>query len=75
MRGTLEKSLMFLICIDPVVTVICGSVFFGLVVLRYFDIRTPELCESAYLVIHTPAFVGVVSNALVAVIRFVTIKE
>jgi hypothetical protein len=33
------------------------------------------LCDAAYFVVHTPPLVGVVSNALVAVIRFLTIKE
>ena len=75
MRGTLEKSLMFLICFDPIMCVVCGSIFIAIVGLRYFQIWNAEICETAYLVLHTPALVGVVANALVAVIRFLTIKE
>ena len=74
MRGTLENSLMFLICIDPVTSVVCGTIFSTIVVLRYFQIYNSEICDLAYFILHFPVLVGAVSNALVAVFRFKAIQ-
>jgi hypothetical protein len=66
---------MFLICIDPLTSVVCGSIFSVVALLQNFGYVGSSLCDVFYLSLHTPSFVGVVSTALVAVIRFITIQR
>ena len=75
MSGTLDRSLMFLIYIDPLTSVICSIVFVVTVGLRYLSITTTEICDLVYLSLHTPTLVGVVSTAAVAVVRFIAVKR
>ena len=57
MSGTLEKSLMFLICIDPLTTTVCVSVFTVIVIFRYLGIYNSDLCDLTYFSLHTPTLV------------------
>ena len=75
MSGTLDRSLMFLIYIDPLTSVLCSMVFVVTVGLRYLSITTTEICDLVYLSLHTPTLVGVVSTAAVAVVRFIAVKR
>jgi hypothetical protein len=45
MKGTLDRSLMFLIYVDPMTSVVCSFVFVVTVGLRYFSVATPEICD------------------------------
>ena len=75
MKGTLDRSLMFLIYLDPLTSVVCSFVFVVTVALRYFNVATPEICDMVYLSLHTPTLFGVVATAAVAVVRFLAVKR
>ena len=45
MSATLERSLMFLIYIDPLTSILCSLIFVVTVCLRYFSVFIPEICD------------------------------
>jgi hypothetical protein len=50
MKGSLDRSLMFLIYVDPLTSVVCSFIFVVTVGLRYFNISTAEICDMVRLI-------------------------
>jgi hypothetical protein len=75
MTQNLQRSLLLLIFVDGLTTVTCGSFLTLMVALHSFGLRSKWICYVYFYSFHSPLFIGVVTAAMVSVIRFISIQR
>ena len=71
----MDKSLIVPMVVDTITSVAGGAILTMCIILRSVGFSHQLLCDAYFLSFHTPLFIGVVSTALVAVIRFKSIQR